>query len=191
MDLLKWSQGQYWRLLSTLIVILCITFLGFKTDPNPKHLYCPSLLYPYPTEHKAWLPWDQSTSLPGGQKTGNAGDTLTPRFQLTLYPASRNHLGSCIHLPWALVFPPVKQVHLAQGVAPKPKVRRGAQGTGTGSTPAVCWHLADTWAHSSSGPPYCRGTLSVSQITAADVQRKPRSGWFQHSWAWPYSLSDG
>lgn len=86
-------------------------------------------LAPLGAEHKA-SKWEE------GRK---CRDKLTPRFQLTLHPASWNHFGSYIHLLWASVGSPVKQGHLAQGHTRScSKAQSKRRWTGN-------WHLFNTF----------------------------------------------
>lgn len=77
----------------TLIVTLCVIFLGFQTSPGPKHLGSPSRLHP--AQHSPHLGFPGSraqTSLPGGEGW-KCRDKVTARFQFTLHLHPGTALG--------------------------------------------------------------------------------------------------
>lgn len=73
------------------LIALHIIFLGFPMAPSPKHLCSPCLLHLCPTEPKPHLPWNQSMSLPGGQRAAMQGrssllDSRSPCSPLPEHP---------------------------------------------------------------------------------------------------------
>lgn len=162
------SQGSRRRCQSyissvTLIVVLYTMFLGFKTDPNPKSACAAHPSCTPAQQNPALAPLGAKHSLPGAWRARNAGNKVTPKFLLILHPASQNCLGSCMHPLWALVFPPVKQGHVAQGhtkSCSKAHRKRRRTGKGICSVRVLGRHMIafTPW------PACCTGTPPISQI---------------------------
>lgn len=93
----------------TLIVILCVIFLGFQTSPDPKHLGSPSRLHPAQHSPHLGSPGSRAQAF-RGVRAGSAGTRSllgsSSPCTCTLEPPWVLHSPS-----WAFVFSPTEQGH--------------------------------------------------------------------------------